>query len=50
MEFEGYCVKCRKKQQIKEATVGKTKNGRPLARGTCPVCGTTVVRFMSTKK
>jgi hypothetical protein len=49
MDFEGYCVKCRKKQAIKEGTVGKTSKGRPMARGTCPECGTTVTRFLSNK-
>ena len=49
MDFEGYCVKCRKKQDVKEGTVGKTSKGRPMARGTCPECGTTVTRFLSNK-
>lgn len=50
MEFEGYCVKCRKKQMIKNGTVGKTSKGRPMAKGTCPECGTTVTRFLSDKE
>ena len=49
MDFEGYCVKCRKKQDIKEGTVGKTSKGRPMARGVCPECGTKVTRFLSNK-
>lgn len=49
MDFEGYCVKCRKKQAVKEGTVGETSKGRPMARGTCPECGTTVTRFLSSK-
>ena len=49
MDFEGYCVKCRKKQQIKNGTVGKTSKGKPMAKGTCPECGTKVNRFLSEK-
>ena len=50
MEFEGYCVKCRKKRTIKNAKVEKTAKGRPMAKGACPVCGTTVTRFLSAKE
>jgi hypothetical protein len=50
MEFVGYCVKCRKKQTIKTGTVEKTAKGRPMAKGTCPDCGTTVTRFLSDKE
>lgn len=50
MDFEGYCVKCRKKQAIKGGTVGKTAKGRPMATGTCPDCGTKVTRFLSAKE
>jgi uncharacterized Zn finger protein len=50
MEFEGYCVKCRAKRQIKNAEVVKTSKGRPMAKGICPKCGTVVTRFMSDKK
>lgn len=50
MEFEAYCVKCRKKQKVKSGTVKEASNGRKMAQGTCPVCGTKVTRFLSTKK
>ncbi|MCL6432001.1 MAG: DUF5679 domain-containing protein [Anaerolineae bacterium] len=50
MEFVGYCVKCRKQQRIRQGTVEKTARGRPMARGTCPVCGTKVTRFLSEKE
>ena len=50
METEAYCVKCRKTQQVKNATVKEAANGRKMAQGTCPVCGTTVTRFLSSKK
>ena len=50
MEFEGYCVKCRAKRQVKNGVVGRTAKGRPMAKGKCPNCGTTVTRFMSEKQ
>ena len=50
MEFEGYCVKCRTKRTIKQGTVVKTSKGRPMAKGVCPVCSTTVTRFLSEKE
>ena len=50
MEFTGYCVKCRKQQQIKQGQVQTTAKGRPMAKGTCPTCGTTVTRFLSDKE
>jgi hypothetical protein len=50
MEFEGYCVKCRKKQAVADGKVVTTSKGRPMAKGTCPECGTTVTRFLSAKE
>jgi hypothetical protein len=50
VEFQGYCVKCREKRTIKEGTVGQTAKGRPMVKGSCPVCGTTVTRFLSDKE
>lgn len=47
MDFEAYCVKCRKKQKVKNGTVKETSNGRRMAQGTCPVCGTKVTRFLA---
>jgi hypothetical protein len=50
MDYEGYCVKCREKRQITDGKVEKTAKGRPMAKGKCPVCGTTVTRFLSDKE
>jgi len=50
MEFEGYCVKCRKKQTIKNGVVKDTPKGRHIVQGTCPVCKTKVTRFLPKKK
>jgi len=50
MEYEGYCVKCRTKRTVKDGAVTETTNGRRMAKGACPECGTTVTRFLPSKK
>ena len=47
---EFYCVKCKEKREVTDAVVAENANGRRMAKGTCPVCGTTVVRIMGKKK
>ena len=47
MDFEAYCVKCREKRDVKDGEVKDTPNGRKMAQGKCPVCGTTVTRFLA---
>ncbi len=47
---EVQCVKCRKKQAIKDGAVEKTANGRRMAKGICPECGTKVTRFLPNKE
>ena len=49
MDFEAYCVKCRKKVEVKNGTIKVAANGRKMAQGTCPVCKTKVTRFLPTK-
>jgi len=41
-----YCVKCKKKREIKDLKKGKLINGRPVVRGTCPKCGTKVFKLV----
>jgi hypothetical protein len=50
MEFEAYCVKDRKKVICKNCEVKETANGRKMAQGTCPHCGTKVTRFLANPK
>ncbi len=50
MEFQGYCVKCKKKVDVKDGETKTTANGRNMAQGTCPVCKTKVTTFLSSKK
>ncbi len=42
---QAYCVKCRKKVEIKDPKAITMKNGRPATQGTCPSCGTKVFRI-----
>ena len=44
-QYEAYCVKCRAKREF-EGTEVTLKNGRKAAQGTCPVCGTKVMRIL----
>ena len=50
MDFEGYCVKCRKKQQVKNGTISLTPKGRRMVQGPCPVCKTKVTSFLPNEK
>jgi len=40
-----YCMKCRKKIEVKDPVNVTLKNGRSAVRGVCPVCGTRVFRI-----
>lgn len=42
---QGYCVKERKKIEIKDPKQVELKNGRPAVSGTCPDCGTKVFKI-----
>jgi len=46
---EGYCMKCRTRREITDAKRVTLKNGRPALEGTCPVCGTKMVKLVSGK-
>ena len=43
--MDAFCMKCRAKREISNPAPVTLKNGKPATRGTCPVCGTTVVRI-----
>jgi len=40
-----YCMKCRKKVEIRNPRQIILKNGRPATQGVCSVCGTKVFRI-----
>lgn len=42
---EGYCVKCRKKQEMQNPQQITMKNGKPATTGTCPACGTKMFKI-----
>ncbi|MCD6496013.1 MAG: hypothetical protein J7K54_01965 [Candidatus Aenigmarchaeota archaeon] len=42
---EAYCVKCKKKVEIKNPEVVTLKNGKKATKGVCPNCGTKVFRI-----
>jgi MYXO-CTERM domain-containing protein len=44
---EGFCVKERKRVEVKDPEEVVTKNGRRALRGTCPDCGAKIFRFLS---
>ncbi len=50
MEFEGYCVKCRKKTKVKNGEIKVSVKGRRMVQGACPVCSTKVTRFLPKEK
>jgi Domain of unknown function (DUF5679) len=45
--MEAYCVKCKTKREMKNPKTVTTKNGRQMAKGTCPTCGTTMNKFLA---
>lgn len=45
----GFCVKCRKKVEIKSPQEVTLKNGRKALKGACPTCGTPVYVFVKAK-
>lgn len=51
---QGYCVKCKKKQEMKDAVEvemkGKGGTTRRALKGICPVCGTGMYRILPSKK
>ena len=49
MTVEAYCMKCKEKKTMKDPVAGTTKNGKPITKGTCPVCGSTICRIGSTQ-
>lgn len=49
MVIEAYCMKCKEKKEMKDPVEGTTKNGKPITKGTCPVCGSTICRIGAAK-
>ena len=50
MAIEAYCVKCKAKKEMQDPVEGVTKNGKPITKGKCPDCGTTICRIGAAKE
>ncbi|MEF9841407.1 MAG: DUF5679 domain-containing protein [Raoultibacter sp.] len=50
MAIEAYCVKCKAKKEMIDPVESVTKNGKPITKGKCPDCGTTICRIGAAKK
>jgi hypothetical protein len=42
---EGYCLKDKRKVEMKDPQSITMKNGKPATVGTCPFCGTKIYRI-----
>ena len=47
---EAYCVKCKAKKEMVDPNEETMKNGRPILKGKCPDCGTTICKILPSKK
>ena len=45
MAITGYCLKCKKKVDIKDPVHITMKNGKPATTGSCPTCGTKIYKI-----
>lgn len=45
--MEVYCIKCKKKTELKDGQMAYYKNGTPVEKGICSVCGSKVTRILS---
>ena len=44
--YEGYCVKCQERREF-SGEISISSNGRRMAKGNCPVCGTKMNRILA---
>ena len=42
---EGYCLKDKRKVEMKDPQPITMKNGKPATVGVCPICGTKIYRI-----
>lgn len=48
-KMEAYCVKCKTKREMLEPQPTFASNGKPMTKGKCGVCGTTLSVFGETE-
>lgn len=41
----GFCMKCKKQVEMKDAEQTTMKNGKPATKGVCPNCGTKMFKI-----
>ena len=44
-KITGYCLRCKKAVEIENPSEFKTKNGKKIIKGLCPVCKIKVCRI-----
>ena len=44
--IDGYCMRCKTRRTISDPRIEISENGRTAARGTCPVCGASMYKFL----
>lgn len=49
MAIEAYCMKCKTKKVMINPVESLTKNGKPITKGKCPDCATTICRIGAAK-
>jgi hypothetical protein len=47
--MEAYCMKCKEKREMQNATAITMKNGKPATEGKCPVCSTKMFKIGAAK-
>jgi len=50
MAEQGYCVKCKSKRDMKDASEVEMKTGRHAMKGVCSMCGTGMYKILGNKK
>jgi hypothetical protein len=50
MAEKGFCVKCKKEQEMSNPQTVTLKNGRMAVKGKCPTCGTSMFKILGKKK
>lgn len=46
----GWCARCRARHPMQQVTFEVNASGRSIARGTCPVCGAGIARFVARER
>jgi hypothetical protein len=44
--LQGYCAKCKANRQMTQVQIVTMQTGQKAAKGICPVCGTTLTKFL----